>query len=341
MSAPDNKYIFNDKRVQSLFFLALLAGGYFYWTHEELRLPTTHEAAVMEEICPSAEAVIDSGEGFHFKHPEIPFARACKLYEDRSLVRADFWGIPKAERQDARNAILQASREKIAEARAKADAELAQKQAQLEEQRVASRNAADAEIAKQKREAAELQEYNKPENVLKRKELEELKAANQAAETVRIEREAAKEVTRLDRERKAAERVEAARERTEAARQHKTSAEQNVSPAPIQEEYSAPAKAAMICTPTNSSPYGVTYANNFIYVTGSVTGRTTQYPVIDREDRTNTHVLYIAAKRRDQSRTLYFTFDYSQKGEDVSDIRVKDGASDTTDKCTFQSDLSN
>src|ERR1019366_6413622 len=59
---------------------------------------------------------------------------------------------------------------------------------------------ADADIARQQREAAELQEYNKPENVQRRKDIEDLKIANQNEATAREEKEANSEASRLDRE---------------------------------------------------------------------------------------------------------------------------------------------
>ena len=43
----EHQYIFTDRRVQSVLGLAVVAGGYFYWTHESLRLPTADEAAIM------------------------------------------------------------------------------------------------------------------------------------------------------------------------------------------------------------------------------------------------------------------------------------------------------
>jgi hypothetical protein len=203
----ENRYIFTDRRVQSVLALALVAGGYFYWTHETLRLPTMDEASAMEEICPQAEAVVESGNGFQLKHPEIPFIRACKLFEDQRLVRADFWQIYKAQRQDARNAILEASRQKIEKAKATADAELAANQAQLTEQRSVARIAADAKLAEEQRKLAELQEFNKPENVLRRKEIADLEVTNLNAEAARVK--AADE---------AAQRVERAKDKAEAAR---------------------------------------------------------------------------------------------------------------------------
>jgi hypothetical protein len=131
-------------------------------THETLRLPTANEAAVMEEICPQAEAVIEAADGFQLKHPEIPFIRACKMFEDQRLVRADFWQIYKAQRQDARAAILEASRNKIERDKSAAEAELAAQQAKLTEQRVAARIEADARLAAEQRKLAELRESIHP-----------------------------------------------------------------------------------------------------------------------------------------------------------------------------------
>jgi hypothetical protein len=225
----------------------LSGGGYLYWTHEELRLPTANEASVMEEVCPAAEAVIETEGEFYMKHPEIPFIRACKLYEDRSLVRADFWGILRARRQDARNAILEASRDKIAKATADANVKLARQQAESQEQLVAARNKADADIARQQREAAELQEYNKPENVQRRKDIEDLKIANQNEATAREEKEANSEASRLDRESRSIAKVERAKAKSEAARQRRDAASRNVTSAPSDSGREVAAGLSMTC----------------------------------------------------------------------------------------------
>jgi hypothetical protein len=192
-----NRYIFTDRRVQSVLALALVAGGYFYWTHETFRLPTADEAAAMEEICPQAEAAIESDNGFQLKHPEIPFIRACKLFEDQRLVRSDFWQIYKAQRQDTRNAILEASRQKIEASKSAADAQLAAEQAKLTEQRVAARIKAEAELAEKQRKQAEAQEYNKPENVQRRQEIADAAEAQLKAETARAEAITNAEVARV------------------------------------------------------------------------------------------------------------------------------------------------
>jgi len=313
----ENRYIFTDRRVQSVLGLALLAGGYFYWTHESLRLPTADEAAVMEEICPQAEAVIEADNGFQLKHPEIPFIRACKLFEDQRLVRGDFWQIAKAQRQDARNAILESSRHKIETAKSSADAELAAQEAKRTEQRVAARIEADAKIAEEQRKLAELQDYNKPENVQRRQKIADLEAAKLAAEAAKAEEVSNAEAARVEAEAKAARRVEAAKAKAEAARvkaaeeaERRRTAEAArqtsgldqgrtafppVAPEPALRPASAPDKLQMNCHPEHSAPYFVTYNGNVgtVLVTGSETGRTRPYPVHDTHDDTGKGVFYL------------------------------------------------
>lgn len=94
----------------------------------------------------------------------------------------------------------------------------------------------------------------------------------------------------------------------------------------------------MTCTPASSSiPYTVAYDSDAgaSYVTGSRSGTTRKYYVIDVKDKTNVHILYVATKAPGQTRTMYLAFDYSQKNDDVSAIRVINGASDNKDKCAF------
>lgn len=93
----------------------------------------------------------------------------------------------------------------------------------------------------------------------------------------------------------------------------------------------------MTCTPTDSVPYTVAYDSEAAvsYITGSRTGATREYPVFDVKDKSKVHVLYVATKALNQTRTIYLAFDYSGVGDDVSAIRVIDGTSDTKDKCAF------
>jgi hypothetical protein len=56
---------------------------------------------------------------------------------------------------------------------------------------------------------------------------------------------------------------------------------------------------------------------------------------LDVKDKSDVHVLYVATKAPNQARTIYLAFDYSGVGDDVSAIRVIDGASDKKDKCAF------
>lgn len=117
----------------------------------------------------------------------------------------------------------------------------------------------------------------------------------------------------------------------------------NPSPSVAPNSYSASSWMKMICYPADSSPYVVRYygESGRIDITGAAHGITRHYPIIERQDRTEKHVLYVSARRDDQDRTLYFAFDYSQLGKDVSDVRVKgrDGNGqyqDKTDKCSYQ-----
>lgn len=94
----------------------------------------------------------------------------------------------------------------------------------------------------------------------------------------------------------------------------------------------------MTCTPDSSSiPYTVAYDSGVgaSYITGSRSGTTRKYNVLDIKNKTSVHVLYVATKAPNQTRTVYLAFDYSGKGDDVSAIRTIDGASDKKDKCVF------
>jgi hypothetical protein len=71
------------------------------------------------------------------------------------------------------------------------------------------------------------------------------------------------------------------------------------------------------------------------YITGSRSGTTRRYDVIDLKDNRKNHVLYLATHAPGQTRTVYLAFDYSQIGNDISDIRVIDRGYDATDKCSF------
>jgi len=92
----------------------------------------------------------------------------------------------------------------------------------------------------------------------------------------------------------------------------------------------------MTCTPTASAPYTVAYDSDagVSYIT-SQSGVTRKYHVLDVKDKSNVHVLYVATKAPNQTRTVYLAFDYSGDDHDVSAIRVKDRTSDKRDKCAF------
>jgi tRNA_anti-like len=93
----------------------------------------------------------------------------------------------------------------------------------------------------------------------------------------------------------------------------------------------------MSCFPDHAAPYTVTYVTGAdgTYITGSRSGTTRRYDVIDLKDNRKNHVLYLATHAPGQTRTVYLAFDYSQIGNDVSDIRVIDSGYDATDKCSF------
>jgi hypothetical protein len=94
-----------------------------------------------------------------------------------------------------------------------------------------------------------------------------------------------------------------------------------------------PTGLVMQCFPTSGTPYAVVYINNQAAVI-SHSGTTRPYVVVDEQDNQKKHVFYVAAKRDDQDRTLYFAFDYSRRSEDISAIRVKaSNGYDSRDKC--------
>jgi hypothetical protein len=86
---------------------------------------------------------------------------------------------------------------------------------------------------------------------------------------------------------------------------------------------------------TDGGLYGVVFKDGTSVVdVVSGLGNVRSYPVIDRHDDQSRHTLYVAAKRVDQDRTLYFAFDYSRVTNDVSAIRVEaPGGYDARDKC--------
>jgi hypothetical protein len=93
----------------------------------------------------------------------------------------------------------------------------------------------------------------------------------------------------------------------------------------------------MMCAPTASAPYTVTYDSDagVSYITGSRTGATRKYRVLDVKDKSDVHVLYVATKSPNQSRTIYLAFDYSGDNKDVSAIRIINSRSDKEAKCSF------
>jgi hypothetical protein len=246
----------------------------------------------------------------------------------------------KAQRQDARNAILEESRHKIERAKAAADAELAANQAKQTEAREATRLEANAKLVEEQRKLAELQDYNKPENEQRRQEIARLEAR-------RVEEASKAEVARVEAEAKSAQRIAAAKAKVEAARvKAAEEAERRQAlglgqgrsafpPEPAPRPASAPNLLQMNCHPEHSTPYFVTYNGNVgtVLVTGSETGRTRTYPVRGIHDDSGRGMFYVNAKRNDQNRTLFFAFNYSNDGGDGG-IRVKGVNSDTRDACT-------
>ena len=99
------------------------------------------------------------------------------------------------------------------------------------------------------------------------------------------------------------------------------------------DEPQLPRVLVMLCQPADGRPYGVFFedGSRTVELTGS---KARPYFVIDRRDNHPGHTLYVAAKRQDQDRTLYFAFDYSRVTSDVSAIRVKaPNGYDQHDKC--------
>jgi hypothetical protein len=93
------------------------------------------------------------------------------------------------------------------------------------------------------------------------------------------------------------------------------------------------ASLVMQCFPQGGAPYSVVYANGRAAVISN-SGITREYDVIDEHDNQGGYTFYVAAKRDDQERTLYFAFDYSHR-TDVSAIRVKASNYDSRDKCAM------
>jgi len=103
--------------------------------------------------------------------------------------------------------------------------------------------------------------------------------------------------------------------------------------APNQDMIVRPAALVMQCHPVNSTPYAVVYVNGSAAIIGGKTAHTTKYNVEEVKDNPSNHIFYVKADRPDQERTLFFAFDYSQRGNDVSAIRVMSNGYDAKDKC--------
>jgi hypothetical protein len=93
---------------------------------------------------------------------------------------------------------------------------------------------------------------------------------------------------------------------------------------------------AMYCHPNNGAVYGVIAANgNNKAKIVSRTGKIREYEVFEQKDNPAGGTFYVAARRPDQDRILYFAFDYSRNDKDVSAIRVKGPGYDSRDKCAM------
>lgn len=107
------------------------------------------------------------------------------------------------------------------------------------------------------------------------------------------------------------------------------------SPSQQQTTITRPTALAMKCYPAKGSPYVVIYVNGKAAVIGK-SGKPHEYPVHDVNDNQEKQVFYVSVKDSNQERTLYFAFDYSHLGRDVSDIRVMAPKSyDVKDKCAM------
>jgi hypothetical protein len=92
-----------------------------------------------------------------------------------------------------------------------------------------------------------------------------------------------------------------------------------------------PAVLAMECFPEHSQPYVVVYVNGNSAI-GTKTGKAHEHAVLEENDNQRNHVFYVKAEGNG-GHTLFYAFDYSQRGSDVSAIRVMGPGYDAKDKC--------
>jgi len=92
-----------------------------------------------------------------------------------------------------------------------------------------------------------------------------------------------------------------------------------------------PAALVMQCFPEHSQPYAVAYLNGDSLI-GTKTGKPHEHAVLEEKDNTANHVFYVKAEGSG-GHTLFYAFDYSQRGNDVSAIRVIGNGYDAKDKC--------
>lgn len=116
--------------------------------------------------------------------------------------------------------------------------------------------------------------------------------------------------------------------------QQKPNAAQQQAPQRGTSPAAVPEVFAMYCYPKGGEVYGIVVGRgNGMAKVVSRTGKVRPYEVFEEKINEPRGIFYAAAKRTDQDRTLYFAFDYSKGGDDVSAIRVKAPGHDSRDTC--------
>jgi hypothetical protein len=92
-----------------------------------------------------------------------------------------------------------------------------------------------------------------------------------------------------------------------------------------------PMALAMQCYPEHSQPYVVVYVNGTSGIQ-TKTGMPHAHAVLEEVDNQRNHVFYVRAEGNG-GHTLFYAFDYSQRGSDASAIRVVGDGYDAKDKC--------
>lgn len=98
-----------------------------------------------------------------------------------------------------------------------------------------------------------------------------------------------------------------------------------------------PTTLVMQCFPEHSQPYAVVYLNGQSGIT-TKTGKPHYHDVLEEKDNQSNHIFYVKAEGAG-GHTLFYAFDYSQRGNDVSAIRVMGNGYDAKDKCWMDWEL--